>query len=201
MPQIGQLAQKKQFRGRWIEEEEEEEERSGWNKKKAEQKSALGKAGLGGVVVINLIWEGGKKRPAEYMIISPHNVEIILSFYPRFAVCVLISTGLFLSRSCRTSSPHLDRHHPPFPKYLGDSSQNSQVTHNQKQKWVFFQFRCTAYEIQTGNECVFASAGPSVCWCMCSWVWVGEWAQPHLQTIYNEPFDLAVFWKNEFPSQ
>lgn len=66
------------MRGRWI---EEEEERSGWNKKKEEQKSALGKAGLGGVVVINLIWEEKKE------IINPHNVEII--FLSQFSsVCL-----------------------------------------------------------------------------------------------------------------
>lgn len=74
-----------------------------WVKQK-EQLSALGKTWLWGVVVINLIWE--KKRPEAYMIINPHNMEIIFlsQFWSLYGLPSVFKS--LLVSSCRVALEH-----------------------------------------------------------------------------------------------
>lgn len=164
---------------------------------------AEGKAGLGGAVVINLIRE--RKGPGAYIVINPHNGRII--FISQFSSLytltssVSVSTAVFLC-SVVVCRPHLSlwwRFSHPKEAHchaIHCVSLHNTPTHITAPLCIAFTFYKLQKRLSRMNACLSAQGS------LYAGVLerVGGWAQPHLQTNYNKPFDLPVFWRNQFPS-
>lgn len=188
-PQIGQLARAGDGEGRV----EVGEIKAEWTEVKA---------GLGGAVVINLIRE--RKGPGAYIVINPHNGRII--FISQFSSLYTIPSSVYccvsmLSYSLLSSflSFYLFIYLfwvvilSPIGGPFVFTVQHTYICNTPFLHCIHFELR--AHLLQVGL-CVLVwwSLKDGVC------VWETDWAQPHLETNYNESFDLPVFWQNQFPS-